>query len=434
MEPRIQVFPKNTEVKNNHLIIGGVDVAGLCAKYGTPLYIFDELTIRQNCRDFKREFSRRYADSSVSYASKAFLHPALLKILAEEGMSLDVVSGGELSIANNAGFPMDMVYLHGNNKSAEELRLALRLHVGRIVVDSFDEIKLLSKLADESGHIPDILLRITPGVDAHTHQHITTGKLDSKFGFPLFQAAEAVGLAMAQASLNLVGFHFHIGSQIFETQPFLDAIDLVLDFAAQVQERYGFDIEELDIGGGYGVQYEVDKPAPPISAYAEAIGAKVVSKCRSLKLTPPSLNIEPGRAIIAQAGVALYTVGVIKDIPGIRLYASVDGGMGDNIRPALYEAKYEAVVANNVQSDEKEKVTIAGKFCESGDILIRDIELPSLRTGDILAVPCCGAYCLPMSSNYNGYHRPAVVMLKNGEDRLIRRRETVEDLSRLDSV
>ncbi|RAL70830.1 Diaminopimelate decarboxylase [Dehalococcoides mccartyi] len=239
---------------------------------------------------------------------------------------------------------------------------------------------------------------------------------------------------MAQASLNLVGFHFHIGSQIFETQPFLDAIDLVLDFAAQVQERYGFDIEELDIGGGYGVQYEVDKLAPPISAYAEAIGAKVVSKCRSLKLTPPSLNIEPGRAIIAQAGVALYTVGVIKDIPGIRLYASVDGGMGDNIRPALYEAKYEAVVANNVQSAEKEKVTIAGKFCESGDILIRDIELPSLRTGDILAVPCCGAYCLPMSSNYNGYHRPAVVMLKNGEDRLIRRRETVEDLSRLDSV
>ena len=329
---------------------------------------------------------------------------------------------------------MDMVYLHGNNKSAEEIGLALKQHVGRIVVDSFDELKMLAEMAEETGHIPDILLRLTPGVDPHTHEHITTGAIGSKFGFPLFSADEAVTQAMSAPSLNLVGLHSHLGSLISDVRPYQEAVEIVLDFAAEMKQKHGFELEEINIGGGFAVQYTLDYPVPPISLYAEAIVSKIVSRCRKLDLQLPMLTIEPGRAIVAQAGVALYRAGVIKDIPGVKKYVSVDGGMADNIRPALYGSRYEALVANRVLEKETEQITIAGKFCESGDILVRDVNLPPVSSSDIIAIPVCGAYCLPLQSNYNASLKPAVVLVKEGQARLIRRRESLDDLVRCDLI
>ncbi len=430
---KLSLFPLTAEVSSEgHLMVGGCDTVELAAEFGTPLYVFDEFSLRNKCREFKTEFGRRYSETTVIYASKAFLNGALAVIFREEGLGLDVVSGGELAIARSVDFPMDMVYFHGNNKSAEELRLALKHHVGRIVVDSFDELNRLGEMAEETGHIPDILLRLTPGVDPHTHEHITTGVIGSKFGFPLFSADKAVTEAMSAPSLNLVGLHFHLGSLIFEVQPYHEAIEVVLEFAAEMKLKHGFELEELNIGGGFAIQYTLDLPAPPISVYAEAIVSKLLSKCRQLKLALPMLTLEPGRAIVGQAGMALYMVGVVKDIPGLRCYVSVDGGMVDNIRPVLYGAKYEALVANKVLEEEAGLVTIAGKCCESGDVLVEDISLPPVSAGDIIAIPDCGAYCLPLQSNYNASLKPAVVGVKKGKARLIRRRETFDDLTRCD--
>jgi diaminopimelate decarboxylase len=433
MFSRLSLFPLNAEVnKKGHLVIGGCDTVELAAEYGTPLYVFDEITLRSKCQVFKNEFGQRYAETTVIYACKAFLNGALAAIFKEEGLGLDVVSAGEIAIAQSVSFPMDTVYFHGNNKSAEELKLALNLHIGRIVVDNFDELKMLTKMAEEAGHIPDILLRLTPGVDPHTHEYITTGVVGGKFGFPLFVADEAVIQAMSAPSLNLVGLHFHLGSLIYEVQPYQEAIEIVLDFAAGMREKHGFGLEEFNVGGGFAVQYTMDSPAPDISLYAEAIVTKMVTRCHELKLTPPVLIIEPGRAVVAQAGVALYRVGMTKNIPGVRRYISVDGGMADNIRPALYGAQYEALVANRVLAEEVEKVTIAGKFCESGDILVKDIDLPPVSAGDIIAIPDCGAYCLPLQSNYNASLKPAIIMVKEGRARIVRRCETLQDLSRYD--
>jgi diaminopimelate decarboxylase len=435
MTSRLSLFPLTAEVDNRgRLSVGGCDTVELAAEYGTPLYIFDEATIRRRCREFRAQFGQRYADTSVVYAGKAFINRALATIVKEEGLGLDVVSAGEMLIAETAGFPMDTVYFHGSNKSADELKLALKQHIGHIVIDSYDELAMLAEIADECGRIPDVMLRLTPGVDPHTHNHITTGKVDSKFGFPLFNAAEAVAQAMQAPSLNLVGFHFHLGSLIYEPQPYQEAIEVVLEFAADMADKYDFELEELDIGGGFPVQYVAATPPPPVATFAKAIIGTLLSKCRQLKMTPPSLTIEPGRSIVAQAGVALYSVGVIKDIPGIRRYVSVDGGMADNIRPALYGAQYEAVVANKMTEKEAGRVTIAGRYCESGDILVSDIDLPPVVAGDIIAVADCGAYCLPMASNYNASLRPAAVMVNEGKARLIRRRETFEDLTRCDLV
>ncbi len=400
----------------------------LASEYGTPLYIYDEITLRSRCREFRNEFGQRYADTTVLYASKAFLNRALATIFKEEGLGLDVVSAGELSIAESVDFPMDMVYLHGNNKSAEELKIALKQHIARIIVDNFDELKMLGELAEKAGHIPDILLRITPGVDPHAHEHVTTGVIGSKFGFPLFIADQAVTRAMSIPSLNLIGLHFHIGSMISEVQPYKEAIDTVLDFAAGMRNKHGFELEELNIGGGFAVQYTMGSPVPAIYVYAEVIVSRIIRKCKQLELPLPMLTIEPGRAIAAQAGVVLYQTGVIKEIPGLCCYVSVDGGMADNIRPALYGAKYEALVANKMLVEETKQVTIAGKFCESGDILIKDIELPPVSAGDIIAIPECGAYCLPLASNYNASLKPAIIMVREGEARPIRRRETFQDL------
>ncbi len=432
---KLPLFPLTAEVNNQgHLVVGGCDTIELAAEFGTPLYVFDEFSLRNKCREFKTEFGQRYSETTVIYASKAFLNGALAVIFREEGLGLDVVSDGELAIARSVDFPMDMVYFHGNNKSAEELRLALKHHVGRIVVDNFDELNRLGEMAEETGHIPDILLRLTPGVDPHTHEHITTGVLGGKFGFPLFSADKAVTQAMSTPSLNLVGLHFHLGSLIFEVQPYCEAIEIVLEFAAEMKQKHGFELEELNIGGGFAIQYTLDCPAPPVSVYAEAIVSKMVSKCQHLKLAPPTLALEPGRAIVGQAGMALYRVGVVKDIPELKCYVLVDGGMADNIRPVLYGAKYEALLANKVLEEEAGLVTVAGRFCESGDVLVEDISLPPVSAGDIIAIPDCGAYCLPLQSNYNASLKPAVVGVKEGKARLIRRRETFDDLTRCDLV
>ena len=406
----------------------------LADEFGTPLYLFDEASLRRRCAGFRAEFGQRYADTRVIYAGKAFINKALAIIFNEEGLGLDVVSAGELSIARAAGLPMANIYFNGSNKSAEELRLALEGRIGRIVVDNLHELKMLNEIAGELKVNPDILLRLSPGVDPHTHQYITTGTVDSKFGFPLSGIEEAIAQAVAAPNLNLVGLHFHIGSLIFEVEPYLKAIEVTLNLAAELKQKYNFQLTELDIGGGFAIQYTLEAPSPPISFYAEAISSRILGKCRELKLTPPQLTLEPGRAIVGQAGVALYRAGVVKDIPGIRRYVSVDGGMADNIRPALYGARYEAVVASRMTEKRTEKVTIAGKFCESGDILVRDVSLPPVSAGDVIAIPDCGAYCLSMASNYNGSLKPAIVLVREGKARLIRRRENFADLGRCDLV
>ncbi len=434
---KLSLFPLTQKVDSQgHLLIGGCDCVELSKKFGTPLYVFDEDTLRSRCREFKTEFTRRYSDTIIIYASKAFLNLAVANILKEEGLGLDVVSGGELSIAQSVDFPKEQVYFHGNNKTADELKLALDWGIGRIVVDNLHELELLNSLARKKGAKQDILLRLNPGVDPHTHRHTTTGILDSKFGFPLAngQAETAVSRAVTASNLKLVGLHFHLGSPIPETAPYQTAINLVLNFAKEMKERHDLSLDEFSAGGGFAVRYTVDQQPSHIADYAEAITTDVLSLADKLGLARPKLTIEPGRAIVAQAGVSLYTVGSIKDIPGVRKYVCVDGGMGDNIRPALYEARYEALVANKVGDDESTTVTIAGKYCESGDILAREVRLAPVSAGDIIAIPVNGAYSIPMSSNYNMVPRPAIVMVKDGKARLIRKRETYKDLTRLDVI
>jgi diaminopimelate decarboxylase len=435
--PELALFPLAAEVNNQgHLVIGGCDVVDLTEEFGTPLYLFDESTLRHKCREFKDEFCKYHPDTLVIYASKAFLNRALALIFKEEGLGLDVVSGGELSIAHSVDFPLDRVYFHGNNKTPEELNLALDWGVGRIVVDNFYELELLDGLARERGIRQDILLRLTPGVDPHTHRYTTTGTIESKFGFPLAtgQAEEAVNQALSASNLNLLGFHFHLGSPVSEVQPYELAMELLLRFAQEMGKKFDLNLSEFDIGGGFAVPYTLDSEVPTIADYARALTGKLNGLISGLGLNRPRLIIEPGRAIVGQAGVALYKVGAIKEIPGIKKYVCVDGGISDNIRPALYGAKYEALVANKALEAEREVVTIAGKLCQSGDILVRDVNLVSVHPGDIMAIPVCGAYSIPMSSNYNAMPRPAIVMAKEGQVHLIRRRETYQDMMNLDLI
>ncbi len=434
---RLSLFPLTATIsQQGHLCIGGCDLVHLAAEYGTPLYVFDEYTLRHNCQEFLAEFTKRYADTSVIYASKAFLNKALAVLLNEEGLGLDVVSGGELSIAHAVNFPADKVHFHGNNKTPSELELALDWKVGRIVVDNLHELHLLHALCRQRGHTQDILLRVTPGVDPHTHLKTTTGTLDNKFGFPLAtgQAAEAVEHALSSPNLSLLGLHFHLGSPISETEPYELALALVVRFARDMKQQLDLHLSELSVGGGFAVRYTTDSHTLAASDYAQSIVGCLNNLIKETGLNPPHLIIEPGRAIVAQAGVALYTAGATKEIPGLRKYVCVDGGMSDNIRPALYDARYEALLANKPLEPVAAPVTIAGKLCESGDILIRDVALPSVSPGDIIAVPVCGAYCIPMSSNYNALPKPAIVMTDNGKARLIRRRETYQDLMSLDEV
>jgi diaminopimelate decarboxylase len=435
MISRLPLFPPASQVNDRgHLVVGGCDVVDLAAEFGTPLYLFDETSLREKCREFKHEFGSRYADTTVVYSCKAFINKALLLLIDEEGLGLDVVSGGELGIARSVGFPMEKVYFAGNNKSCQELRQSLEWGLGRLVVDNFHELKMLGGLVKETGCTHDILLRLTPGVDPHTHRYIATGVVDSKFGIPLSLSEDAVIAAMSMPGVNLLGLHFHIGSQIAEVEPYQESIRRLLGVAAEMRRKHGFELRELDVGGGYAVQYTLDAPAPPLSFYAEAITSSVLAGCREQGLELPHLVVEPGRSVVARAGVAVYTAGVVKDIPNVRRYVSVDGGMADNIRPALYQARHEAVVANKMTGPGADSVTIAGKFCEPGDILIQDIVLPPVVAGDTIVVAGCGAYCLTEATNYNASFKPPVVMVREGRARLIRRRETLEDLTRCDVV
>lgn len=416
--------------QKGHLVIGGCDTVELAREYGTPLYIFDEVTIRTRCNQYVSALRQRYPDSLVAYASKAYTGPALLQIVAQEGLGLDVVSGGELYVAHAVGFPMDRVYFHGNNKGPEELEMALQLGVGRIVVDNSLELEMLERMATAQGKKVAILLRLSTGVEAHTHDYIKTAILDSKFGFPIVtgQAEEALLRAMGSGSLELLGVHAHIGSQIFELAPFVETIRIAMAFAAQMRDRHGFQLRELSPGGGWGISYTLDDSPATVEMVADAVVGAVEEAARELGLPLPRLVMEPGRSIVGQAGVALYRVGATKDIPGVRRYVSVDGGMSDNIRPAIYGSRYEALLANRAAEEATELVTIAGKFCESGDLLIKDVMLPRLAPGDLLAVPASGAYCIPMSSNYNMATKPAIVLVREGKARLIRRRQSYEDL------
>lgn len=428
--PAKHVFPQTAAVTaSGHLVLGGCDVVSLAAEYGTPLYIFDEQTLRERCQAFLREFQGRYPNTRVIYASKAFTNLALTGLLVEEGLGMDVASGGEMAAARVGGMPLSKVYFHGNNKSRKELEEGLAWGVGRIVVDNFHELGLLNDVARKAGRAQDIMLRVSPGVDPHTHTYISTGTLDSKFGFPIGtgQAEQAIRQALSCSHLRLVGLHCHIGSQVFETQPYQAAIRATLEFAAKMRED-GLELREFSPGGGFAIPYTRNEQAPSVAQYADAITSSFSQGCQELGFGAPVLVIEPGRSIVGPAGVAIYTVGARKAIPGIRTYVSVDGGMGDNIRPALYQASYEAVVANRMSEKAAERVTIAGKFCESGDILVRDVDLPATEPGDLVALPAAGAYCVPMSSNYNMAPRPAIVMVRNGAARLIRRRETYQDL------
>ncbi len=431
------LLPDTADVNGNgHLTIGGCDVVKLAADFGTPLYIFDEATLRRTCAEFRDEFGQRYADTLVIYAAKAFINQALASIFKEEGLGIDVVSGGELSIAKSVDFPMDKVYLHGNNKSREEIEMAIGWGIGRIVVDNLYELSLVNDVAGKHKIKQDILLRLTPGIDAHTHQYITTGIIDSKFGLPIVtgQAEEAMAIAISASNLRLMGLHVHLGSLIFSIEPYQKAIEIVFQFAAEMKQKHGFIMHEFSPGGGFAVQYTQDTPAPNAAYYAKAIADSIYSRSKELGLNLPRLIVEPGRAIVGRAGVAIYQAGSIKEIPGVRKYVAVDGGMADNIRPALYGSKYEALVANKVNKSDAERVSIVGKFCESGDVLVKGEDVPRVVPGDIIAIPVSGAYCLSMASNYNASLKPAIVLVNDGNARLIRHRESYEDLMQHDVV
>ncbi|MBI2165610.1 MAG: diaminopimelate decarboxylase [Chloroflexi bacterium] len=427
-----QVFPVTARVNNRgHLEIGGCDAVELAEAFGTPLYVFDEETLRRRSRAFVEAFRARYPYTRVLYACKAYIDAALIQILKEEGLGLDVASGGELAVARRAHFPSQLIYFHGNNKSQQELEEAVKYRIGRIVVDGFYELELLQEVVHRLGGTQEVMLRLSPDVDPHTHAHTTTGVLDSKFGFPIAtgDAKRAVAGALASSNLRLVGLHFHLGSPVAELKPYERALEIVVEFASQMK---GFSLEEISPGGGFAIAYTREQQPPNIGQYAQAIAESLKTACSRRGLPLPMLTIEPGRAIVGPAAVALYKVGATKDIPGVRRYVAVDGGMGDNIRPALYGARYEAVVASRMGEEPQEKVTIVGKYCESGDVLVRDVVLPRLTAGDLVALPASGAYNLAMSSQYNLNPRPAVVLVKAGSARLIRRRESYDELMRLD--
>lgn len=430
------VFPMTAMVDGSaHLTIGGINALDLVSEYGSPLYVFDEWTMRSMCREFVGEFERRYAKTKVLYASKAFANPTIAQIVTEEGLGMDVVSAGEIAVAKAGGVDPTHLYFHGNNKTPDEIDYALDEGVGRFVVDSFHELELLNDKARRRGANQDVLLRLSPSVDPHTHVMTTTGILDSKFGFSIESgdAAEAIQRALAASNLNLIGIHFHLGSPIFELEPYSIAVDAILTYLEPFK-RDGLEMREFSPGGGFAIGYLRGKLPPSVGSYADVITAAMRARCADLGFGEPTLVVEPGRSIVGRAGVALYTVGAIKDIPTVRKYVSLDGGMGDNIRPALYDAAYEAVVANRMDEDPAEVVTLAGKYCESGDILVRDVKLPCVEPGDIVAIPSSGAYAPSMASVYNMNPRPAMVMVAGGRARLIRRRETFADMMSLDIV
>ncbi|MCV3740835.1 diaminopimelate decarboxylase [Lentilactobacillus hilgardii] len=417
-----------------HLEIGGADALDLVKKYKTPLVVYDVSAIRNQIHHFQKVFEDNHVDYAVSYASKAFACIAMFQLVNQENAHIDVVSGGELYTAIKAGFPMDHVSFHGNNKSVEELEMAVDHQIGVIILDNFHEIALLKQiLKDKDAHI-NVMLRVTPGVSAHTHEYDQTGQTDSKFGFDLQsgQARKALDEVLADQRMTMLGIHAHIGSQIFEVKGFELAATKLIDTLGQWHKEIGYVAKVVNVGGGFGIRYtEEDDPIAP-EMFVDAIVKAIKKRAGELALPMPAVWIEPGRSIAGPAGYNLYTVGSRKDVPGIRPYVTVDGGMGDNIRPALYQAEYDAVLANDPKAPAKETVRVAGKYCESGDILIQKQALPQTKPGDVLAMLATGAYGYAMASNYNRNPRPAVIFAENGQDNLVIRRETFEDLIRLD--
>ena len=426
---------RQMQVENGELILGGVGAKTLAKEYGTPLYVMDENVIRSSMRAFRSAREEYYGGKGlVCYASKAFSCKEIYRIAMEEGIGADVVSLGEMYTARTVGFPMDKVCFHGNNKTRRELEAALDWGVTRIVVDNLTELRTLSALAAEKGRTAEILLRIKPGIDAHTHNFIRTGQIDSKFGLALEtgEAMEGVKEALAADCVHLRGIHCHIGSQIFSVEPFVHAAEVMMDFLGQIKAETGAELSELNLGGGFGILYTDEDEPVPFQDYMGPVSEAVKASAEKLGLPQPFVLIEPGRAIVGEAGTTLYTVGSVKEIPGIRTYVSVDGGMGDNPRYILYQAKYDMILANRADEAATERVTVAGRCCESGDLIGEDVPLAPARPGDLLAVFATGAYNYSMASRYNRASVPPVVMVKDGASRVVVRGETLEDLVRSD--
>ena len=423
-------FFGNIEVINNSLNIAGVSAEVLAKEYGTPLYVMDEQLIRDNCRRFYKAFKAEKQQNKVAYAGKAFLTMAMCEIIKSEGLYLDVVSGGELYTASMADFPLEKVYFHGNNKTIDEIEMAIELGVGTFVVDNLHEIEIINAKAREKGIMQRVLLRVTPGIEAHTHDYIKTGQIDSKFGFTILnnELDEVINTALSLSNIKLAGLHCHIGSQIFDLEPYRDAVGIMMSLINNIKEKFNYDIEELDLGGGFGVYYNQGDEPKEIEEFCAVIVEEAKVKCKEYGINYPILVLEPGRSIVANSGITLYTVGAIKNIPEVRKYVAVDGGMTDNIRPALYKAQYQCVIANKVSETCIEVVTIAGKCCESGDILLENVKLPKVDSGDLMAVLSTGAYGYSMSNNYNKIPKASVVLVSEGTHRLICKRQTYKDM------
>lgn len=421
--------------EKGHLTVGGCDTVELAKKYGTPLMVYDEAMIRQNCRDFVSSIEENYnGHGLVCYASKAFSCLEMCRICRQEKMGLDVVSGGEIYTAVKAGFPTERICFHGNNKTDDEITMALDNNIGRIVVDNIEELNRISEISSKTGKKAKIFLRIKPGIDAHTHSFIRTGQIDSKFGFALEtgEAMQAVKLSIDSVGVELMGLHCHIGSQIFDIDPFELAAKVMIDFIAKIKDELNYEIKELNLGGGFGIKYlEKEKPEK-FTEYMKRVASVVKAEVEAKGIALPYILIEPGRSIVGAEGVTLYTVGSVKHIPNIRTYVSIDGGMTDNPRYILYQSAYEAVNAAKANEDKTDKVTIAGKCCESGDLIQENCRIQPVEAGDIIAVLSTGAYNYSMASNYNRIPRPLVVMAKDGESRVIINRETYEDIVRND--
>lgn len=421
--------------EKGHLEIGGCDTIDLAEKYGTPLYVVDENEIRKNCRAFVKSIEDNYnGHGTVAYASKAFSCMEMYRICKQENMSIDTVSAGEIYTALKAGFPAERIYFHGNNKTLDEIEFALDNNVGRIVVDNLTELEKIEKAAEKRNITAKIMFRIKPGIDAHTHSFIRTGQIDSKFGLALENGEAMVGVkrALALKNVELCGLHCHIGSQIFDISPFELAAEVMMDFIARIKEETGAEIKELNLGGGFGIKYTgEDKPAP-YSDYMNRVAAVIKKKAEEHSMELPFIIIEPGRSIAGAAGITLYTVGAVKEIENVRTYVSIDGGMTDNPRYILYQSTYEILCANKANEPKTEKITLAGKCCESGDLIQENAMIQKVVPGDTIAVLSTGAYNYSMASNYNRIGRPAVVMTNNGESRIIVNRESFEDLVRND--
>lgn len=424
------------DVNNGHLYIGGCDTVELAKQYGTPLYVMDEGYIRKIMGAYIDAVKKSGIGGKVLYASKACLTLALCKIAEQEGLGLDVVSSGELYTAVKADFPRERIYMHGNNKSESDIEFAVKEGIGSIIIDNFYEIDLIDKYAKQYEKTVNVSLRIKPCIEAHTHDYIKTGTIDSKFGLGLDdgKAMEAIKQILRNDNLHFLGFHSHIGSQIFELEPFRMAVDVLIDFALKVQKETGYLVKELNFGGGFGITYtSEDSPLEP-HEYLQALITRLKERCEAENIPAFDFVIEPGRSIVGESGITLYTIGSIKDIEGVRKYVSVDGGMGDNPRYALYQAKYDATIANKADEVKSETVSIAGRCCESGDMLIYDIDLQSPKTGDILAVFSTGAYNFSMASNYNKLPVPPVVLVKDGKSELMVKPQSFEDLLRNDVI